>query len=228
MVSVMPCVGKKFEITRAFESGAGVPDVDISITTNELVKLLKDADIQLEAMDPDTEYDNPLGMGSGAGVIFGASGGVMEAALRTAAEKMTGTALESIDFTEVRGMHGVKDATVKIGEKELHVAVVSGLANANMLLNRIKSEEADYQFVEVMACPGGCVNGGGQPHQDGFTYAMQNVPAERAAALYENDKHAVVRKSHENPYIKVLYQEYLEEPGSERAHELLHTKYVVR
>ena len=228
MVSVMPGVGKKFEITRAFESGAGVPDVDISITTNELVKLLKDADIQLEAMDPDTEYDNPLGMGSGAGVIFGASGGVMEAALRTAAEKMTGTALESIDFTEVRGMHGVKDATVKIGEKELHVAVVSGLANANMLLNRIKSEEADYQFVEVMACPGGCVNGGGQPHQDGFTYAMQNVPAERAAALYENDKHAVVRKSHENPYIKVLYQEYLEEPGSERAHELLHTKYVVR
>ncbi|MFR5116976.1 MAG: [Fe-Fe] hydrogenase large subunit C-terminal domain-containing protein [Eubacterium sp.] len=141
-----------------------------SVTTNELVKLLKDADIQLEAMDPDTEYDNPLGMGSGAGVIFGASGGVMEAALRTAAEKMTGTALESIDFTEVRGMHGVKDATVKIWRKRSrkHVAVVSGLANANMLLNRIKSEEADYQFVEVMACPGGCVNGGGQPHQDGF------------------------------------------------------------
>ncbi len=228
MVSVMPCVGKKFEITRAFESGAGVPDVDISITTNELVKLLKDADIQLEAMDPDTEYDNPLGMGSGAGVIFGASGGVMEAALRTAAEKMTGTTLETLEFTAVRGMHGVKDATVKIGDKELHVAAVSGLANANMLLNRIKSGEADYQFVEVMACPGGCVNGGGQPHQDGFTHALQNIPAERAAALYENDKHAVVRKSHENPYIKTLYQEYLEEPGSERAHELLHTKYVVR
>ncbi len=228
MVSVMPCVGKKFEITRAFESGAGVPDVDISITTNELIKLLKDADIQLEAMDPDTEYDNPLGMGSGAGVIFGASGGVMEAALRTAAEKMTGTTLETLEFTAVRGMHGVKDATVKIGDKELHVAAVSGLANVNMLLNRIKSGEADYQFIEVMACPGGCVNGGGQPHQDGFTHALHNVPAERAAALYENDKHAVVRKSHENPYIKTLYREYLEEPGSERAHELLHTKYVVR
>lgn len=228
MVSVMPCVGKKFEIQRPFENGTGVADVDISITTNELVKMLKDANIQLEAMDPDTTYDNPLGMGSGAGVIFGASGGVMEAALRTAVEKMTGTTLESLDFTEIRGMHGVKDATVKIGEKELYVAAVSGLANANMLLNRIKSGEADYQFVEVMACPGGCVNGGGQPHQDGFTHALHNVAAERAAALYENDKHAAIRKSYENPYIKTLYQEYLEEPGSQRAHELLHTKYVVR
>ena len=228
MVSVMPCVGKKFEIQREYENGTGLPDVDISITTNELVKLLKDANIQLEAMDPDTVYDHPLGMGSGAGVIFGATGGVMEAALRTAAEKLTGTRLESVEFTDVRGMQGIKEASVTIGDKTLHVAAVSGLANANMLLSRVKSGEADYQFIEVMACPGGCVNGGGQPHQDGFTHALKDIPAMRAEALYSNDKHANVRKSHENPYVCTLYQEYLGEPGSEQAHKLLHTKYMAR
>lgn len=228
MVSVMPCTAKKFEITRDFEKGAGIPDVDISITTNELVKLLKSANIQMEAMNPKTTYDNPLGQGSGAGVIFGATGGVMEAALRTAVEKLSGKTLDELDFEAVRGMNGIKEASVDVNGTVIKVAMASGLANANALLTKIKSGEADYQFVEIMACPGGCVNGGGQPHQDGFTHALHNVAKERAQALYENDRHSVVRKSHENPDIQNLYNEYLGQPGSELAHQLLHTKYMVR
>lgn len=219
---------KKFEIQREYENGTGLPDVDISITTNELVKLLKDANIQLEAMVRILYMIIRLEWEAVPGVIFGATGGVMEAALRTAAEKLTGTRLESVEFTDVRGMQGIKEASVTIGDKTLHVAAVSGLANANMLLSRVKSGEADYQFIEVMACPGGCVNGGGQPHQDGFTHALKDIPAMRAEALYSNDKHANVRKSHENPYVCTLYQEYLGEPGSEQAHKLLHTKYMAR
>ncbi len=228
MVSVMPCTAKKFEITRDDECGAGVPDVDISITTNELAKLLRDAEIQFEAMSPKTTFDDPMGFGSGAGVIFGATGGVMEAALRTAVEKITGKEAESLEYTAVRGMSGIKEASLEMDGKTIKVAVASGLANANMLLTRVKSGEVDYQFIEIMACPGGCVNGGGQPHQPAKVHALKNVPTERAAALYRNDVNSKVRKSHENPSIKMLYSNYLGEPGSEIAHKLLHTTYKPR
>lgn len=228
MVSVMPCTAKKFEITREDENGAGVPDVDISITTNELAKLLKDAEIQLEAMNPATKFDDPLGQGTGAAVIFGATGGVMEAALRTAVEKMTGKEADALEYSAVRGMNGIKEASVDVNGTTVKVAVASGLANANALLTRVKSGEADYQFIEIMACPGGCVNGGGQPHQPSAVRAMMDVPAERAAALYRNDEKSAIRKSHENPAIKAVYDEFLGHPGSEKAHELLHTSYKVR
>lgn len=227
-VSVMPCTAKKFEHLREDEDGSGVPDVDIVITTNELAQMLKEREIQLEAMNPKARFDQPLGQGSGAGVIFGATGGVMEAALRTAAEALSGKPLEKPDFTAVRGMNGIKEASVEIAGRTLRVAVVSGLANANALLTRIKAGEADYQFVEIMACPGGCVNGGGQPHQSAFVRAMENVPQERAEALYRNDAHAAIRKSHENPQIIQLYRDFLGEAGSKKAHQLLHTTYHSR
>ena len=227
-VSVMPCTAKKFEITRPDECGADVPDVDYVITTNELGAMLKDAEIQLEAISPSERFDEPLGEGTGAGVIFGASGGVMEAALRTAVEKLTGKPLENLEFTDVRGMNGIKEASYDLNGTQVKVAVVSGLANANALLTRIKTGEADYQFVEIMACPGGCVNGGGQPHQPAVVRALQDVPAVRAAALYLNDDQSVLRKSHENPELNKIYADYLGKPGSEKAHKLLHTSYIMR
>ena len=227
-VSVMPCTAKKFEITRPDECGADVPDVDYVITTNELGAMLKDAEIQLEAISPSERFDEPLGEGTGAGVIFGASGGVMEAALRTAVEQLTGKPLENLEFTDVRGMNGIKEASYDLNGTQVKVAVVSGLANANALLTRIKTGEADYQFVEIMACPGGCVNGGGQPHQPAVVRALQDVPAVRAAALYLNDDQSVLRKSHENPELNKIYADYLGKPGSEKAHKLLHTSYIMR
>ena len=223
VVSVMPCVAKKFELTRPELAG----DVDYSITTNELAYMMKEAGIQLEAM-PNEAFDAPMGIGTGAGVIFGATGGVMEAALRTAVEKLEGKELAALDFTDVRGMNGVKEASYEVAGTTVKVAVVSGLANANALLTRIKSGEADYQLVEVMACPGGCVNGGGQPHQLAGVRAIVNVPGERAAALYKNDARSAVRKSHENEAVAELYSTYLGQPGSEKAHELLHTTYHKR
>ncbi|MCR5666197.1 MAG: [FeFe] hydrogenase, group A [Eubacterium sp.] len=227
MVSVMPCTAKKFEITRADENGAGVADVDISITTNELAKLLKDAEIQLEAMNPNATFDDPLGYGTGAAVIFGATGGVMEAALRTAVEKLTGNET-TIEYHDVRGMHGIKEAIVDVNGTDVKVAVASGLANANQLLTCIKEGDADYEFVEIMACPGGCVNGGGQPHQPASVRRLNNVPKERAASLYRNDAHSTIRKSHENPSVQKVYKEFLGEVGSHKAHELLHTTYIER
>ena len=223
VVSVMPCVAKKFELTRPEMNG----DVDISITTNELARMIRKAEIQLESLRSE-QFDNPLGLGTGSGVIFGATGGVMEAALRTAVEKLTGEPLADLEFTAVRGMNGVKEASYEVNGTTLKVAVVSGLANANALLTRIKSGEAEYHFVEVMACPGGCVNGGGQPHQPAAVRALTNVPAERAAALYHNDANSDLRKSHENPAVTELYNTYLGEPGSEKAHHLLHTAYHAR
>lgn len=223
VVSVMPCVAKKFELSRPEMNG----DVDISITTNELARMIRKAEIQLEAL-PSEQFDAPLGLGTGAGVIFGVTGGVMEAALRTAVEKLTGEKLIDLEFTAVRGMNGVKEASYDVNGTTLKVAVVSGLANANALLTRIKNGEADYHFVEVMACPGGCVNGGGQPHQTAAVRALTNVPAERAAALYHNDANSDFRKSHENPAVTELYETYLGEPGSEKAHHLLHTGYHAR
>ena len=206
----------------------GVPDVDIVITTNELAKLINDREVRFEATHHNAKYDEPLGEGTGAAVIFGATGGVMEAALRTAADTLAGKPVDAIEYRAVRGMKGIKAASVEINGMNINVAVASGLANANQLLTSIKNGEADDQFVEIMACPGGCVNGGGQPHQLAQTRMVTNVPAARAEALYGNDQKAKVRKSHENPAIIKLYDEYLGKPGSARAHELLHTTYKSR
>ena len=227
MVSVMPCTAKKFEITRDDECGAGVPDVDYVITTNELATMLKEAEIQLEAMNPNAKFDLPLGLGTGAAVIFGVTGGVMEAALRTAVETLTGKEA-AVEYTAVRGMDGIKEASVDVDGTEVKVAVASGLANANQLLTAIKNGTADYQFVEIMACPGGCINGGGQPHQNAATRVLTNVPKTRGEALYRNDANSAMRKSHENPAVKEVYKNLLGKPGSEKAHEILPTSYVIR
>lgn len=227
VVSIMPCTAKKFEIKRDNQSGAGVSDVDIVLTTRELARMIQNAEIQLASM-PYEEFDSPLGLGTGAGVIFGTTGGVMEAALRTAVEKLTNKELGVLEFTEVRGMNGIKEFSYEAGQTTIKVAVVSGLANANALLTKMKSGEAAYDFVEVMACPGGCINGGGQPHQSSAAWAQVDICAQRGEALYRNDKKSKIRKSHENPAIIELYDNYLGIPGSEKAHHLLHTSYIKR
>ena len=227
VVSVMPCTAKKFEITREDECGAGVPDVDYVVTTRELARMLNKAEVQLRAM-PSEAFDEPLGLGTGAGVIFGATGGVMEAALRTAVEKVTGKPLETLEFTDIRGVQGIKEASYELNGKTLKVAVVSGLANAKKLLDKVRSGKVDYQFIEIMACPGGCVNGGGQPPVAAAKAAVCDVKAVRAEALYRNDAGKAIRKAHENPAVMELYREYLGEAGSEKAHTLLHTTYKVR
>ena len=227
VVSVMPCTAKKFEIGREDEDGAGLPDVDIAITTRELARMIKKAGIRFDEL-PDEDFDNPLGEHTGAGVIFGATGGVMEAALRTAVETLTGEELKNLDFTDVRGTKGIKEATYSVAGLDVKVAVVSGLSNARTLLDKVQSGEAQYHFIEIMGCPGGCVNGGGQPQQPGYIRNTVDIRAKRAAVLYDLDKDAPIRKSHENPEIKKLYAEYLGEPGSEKAHHLLHTTYVKR
>ncbi|MCD8365369.1 MAG: [FeFe] hydrogenase, group A [Clostridiales bacterium] len=227
VVSVMPCTAKKFEIGRDDQAANGVPDVDIAITTRELGRMIERAGIQFHTL-PDEKFDMPLGLGTGAAVIFGATGGVMEAALRTAVEKLTGEELASLDFTDVRGTEGVKEATYHVAGMDVKVAVVSGLKNARDLLRKVKSGEADYHFIEIMGCPGGCVNGGGQPQQPGYVRNTVDIRAKRAEVLYNIDKNNPIRKSHENPAIIELYDTYLGEPGSHRAHELLHTTYVKR
>lgn len=226
-VSVMPCTAKKFEIGRDDEDAGGVPDVDISITTRELARMIKKARIRFLEL-PDESFDEPLGLGSGAGVIFGATGGVMEAALRTAVETLTGEELPKLDFTEVRGTAGIKEATYHAAGMDIKVAVASGLGNARELLEKVKSGEADYHFIEIMGCPGGCVNGGGQPQQPGYIRNTVDIRSLRARVLYDSDKSNAIRKSHENPAIRELYETYLGAPGSERAHHLLHTSYVKR
>ncbi len=226
-VSVMPCTAKKFEVGREDQSAAGVPDVDIAITTRELAKMIKRAGLFFDKLE-DGEFDSPLGVGSGAGLIFGATGGVMEAALRTAVEVLTGEELGKLEFADVRGTAGIKEAAYKVGDLDVKVAVCSGLANAKELLKKVQAGEADYTFIEIMACPGGCVNGGGQPHQPASVRNFEDLRALRAKALYDTDGAMKLRKSHENPEIKKLYDEYLEKPGSHKAHELLHTSYVAR
>ncbi|MBP5385164.1 MAG: iron hydrogenase small subunit [Lachnospiraceae bacterium] len=227
MVSVMPCTAKKFEIGRDDQDANGVPDVDIALTTRELARMIKKAGIRFNDL-PDEEYDHPLGDHSGAGVIFGATGGVMEAALRTAVETLTGEELKELDFTDVRGTAGIKEASYPVAGMNVKVAVASGLSNAKILLDKIKNGEADYQFIEIMGCPGGCVNGGGQPQVPGYVRNTVDVRAKRASVLYDLDKNAPIRKSHEVPEIKKLYEEFLGKPGSEKAHHLLHTSYVKR
>ncbi len=227
VVSVMPCTAKKFEVARENQNAAGVPDVDVSLTTRELANMIKQAGIVFTEL-PDEEFDPALGIASGAGHIFGATGGVMEAALRTVAEVVTGKPLPSVDFTAVRGVEGIKEAEYDLAGTKVRVAVTSGLENASKLLDMIKSGEKDYTFVEIMACPGGCVNGGGQPHQPGYVRNFVDLRAVRAKALYSEDKNMDLRKSHDNPMVKELYDSYLEKPGSHKAHHLLHTTYVRR
>ncbi len=226
-VAIMPCTAKKFECGRDDENGAGYPDVDFVLTTRELGRMIDTAGINF-ALLPDEECDAPLGQGSGAAVIFGATGGVMEAALRTAAEVITGEALESLEFNEVRGMDGVKEAAYKLGDLDVKVAIVSGTKNAKIIMDKVKNGEADYTFIEIMGCPGGCINGGGQPVQSATVRNFTDLKALRAAALYKNDESRPIRKSHENEDVKTVYAEFLGEPNSHKAHELLHTSYVAR
>jgi NADP-reducing hydrogenase subunit HndD len=227
VVSIMPCTAKKFESGREGQSASGYPDIDVALTTRELSRMIERAGIKFTEL-PDEEFDLPLGASTGAGAIFGATGGVMEAALRTAAETITGKPLEKLEFNEVRGTAGIKEATYKIGDLELKVAVTSGLSNAKRLLDRIKAGKADYQFIEVMACPGGCVNGGGQPTQPASVRNTVDLKGIRGAALYQEDAGLPLRKSHDNPSVKALYDEYLGKPGSSEAHHVLHTHYVAR
>lgn len=228
MVSVMPCTAKKFEIGRDDEAAAGVPDVDIALTVRELGRLIERAGINFLSL-PDEAFDDPLGISTGAGVIFGASGGVMEAALRTAVWKLTGESSDSpIDFKEVRGVAGIKEATYQVAGIDVNVAVASGLVHASELLERVKRGEASYHFIEIMGCPGGCVNGGGQPHVPASIRNFNDIRELRAKALYANDAAKNVRKSHENEAVMQVYDEFLGEPGSHKAHEILHTTYVKR
>jgi len=226
-VSAMPCTAKKFECLRPELGRDGYQDIDISITTRELANMIKRAGIDFLAL-PDEKCDPFLGMASGAGHIFGATGGVMEAALRTVYEVVTGKQLNPPEFKEVRGVAAIKEAEYDLNGTKVRVAVTSGLSNAAKLLDMVKSGEKDYTFIEVMCCPGGCVNGGGQPHQPGYVRNFTDLRAERAKALYSEDAGMSLRKSHENPEIKELYDTFLGAPNSEKAHELLHTRYTKR
>lgn len=227
VVSVMPCTAKKFEARRDHEAAAGVPDIDVALTTRELGRMIARAGVDFAAL-PDEEFDQPLGESTGAGAIFGATGGVMEAALRTAAETLTGKRAENVEYREVRGTAGVKQAVYELGGLTLRVAVASGLANAKRLLTALRAGKIQADFVEIMACPGGCVNGGGQPIQPAWVRGTADLRAVRAAALYEEDRGLPLRRSHENPVIRQLYADLLEKPGSHRAHEVLHTEYAPR
>ena len=227
-VSVMPCTAKKFEIGRDDQSAAGVPDLDYTMTTRELARLIERCGINFKEL-PDEAFDDPMGESTGAAVIFGATGGVMEAALRTAVWKLTGETNDSpLEFKEVRGVEGIKEATYEVAGISVKVAVASGLSNARVIMDKIRAGEADYTFVEIMACPGGCVNGGGQPQVPASVRNFTDIRAERAKALYNYDENMPRRKSHENESVKKLYAEYFGEPNSHRAHEVLHTTYVQR
>ena len=229
VVSVMPCTAKKFEADRPELSATGYPDVDAVLTTRELAQMIKEAGIDFVNLE-DTDFDNPLGNASGAGVIFGTTGGVMEAALRTVADILTGESapLDKIEYTAVRGIEGIKEATVNVAGMDIKLAVASGLGNARKLLNKIRAGEADYHFIEIMACPGGCVNGGGQVIQPSNIRSWVDLRVERAKATYEEDRDMPIRKSHENAFVKKLYDEYYGEPGSHQAHHDLHTHYQAR
>ena len=227
MVSAIPCTAKKFEVTRPDQSAAGVPDVDFAITTREVGRMIQKAGINFRALD-DAKFDDPFAIGSSAGAIFGATGGVMEAALRYAAEVILGKKLEKLDFTEVRGVEGIKTASYKLGDLTVNVAVASSTGKAKKLLNMVKSGELDVQFIEIMACPGGCVNGGGQPIQPASVRMNTDLRAVRAAVLYNDDANDTLRKSQDNLAVQKLYDEFLGAPNSHKAHEILHTTYIKR
>lgn len=226
VVSVMPCTAKKYEADRKEMQVNGLKDIDAVITTRELAKMIRQSGIQFAELE-DGERDSILGAYSGAGTIFGNTGGVMEAALRTVADKLTGKSLEAIEYTAVRGLAGIREATVNVAGLEIKVAVANGTGNASKLLDKIRAGEATYHFIEVMGCEGGCINGGGQPIiKDKNT--TDEVKAARIKGLYDIDRACATRKSHENPEIQKLYAEYLGEAGAHKAHELLHTHYTAR
>ena len=226
-VSIMPCTAKKFEVGRDDEAAAGVADVDIALTTRELARMIERCGIDFVNL-PDEEFDSPLGEDTGAAVIFGATGGVMEAALRTANDWLTGKDNEAVDFHEVRGTAGLKEAVYNIAGMDVKVAVASGLASANYVLSCIRDGSADWQFVEIMCCPGGCVNGGGQPIQPASVRNTVDLKAIRAKALYDQDAGMKLRKSHQSPVIQKLYSECFDGFGGPKAHHALHTSYVER
>lgn len=226
-VSVMPCTAKKFEIGRDDQSAAGVPDLDISITTRELARMIKRAGIDFKAL-PDEKFDNPLGEATGAGVIFGVTGGVMEAALRTVAEVLEGKVIDNVDYHAVRGTDSIKEATLNIAGMDVNICVCSGLEAAHKVLTAVENGEKNYHFIEIMCCPGGCVNGGGQPIQSATIRSTVDLVKERGKALYSYDVANQKRKSHESDFIKEVYANYFGEPGSHKAHEILHTSYVDR
>ena len=227
MVSAIPCTAKKFEVGRQDQNAAGVPDVDYAITTREVGRMIQKAGINFRALE-DEKFDDPFAIGSSAGAIFGATGGVMEAALRYAAEKILGNKLEKLDFTEVRGTDGIKTASYKLGDLTVNVAVASSTGMAKKLLNMVKAGELDVQFIEIMGCPGGCVNGGGQPIQPANVRMSMDLRAVRAAVLYNDDANDTLRKSQDNLAVQVLYDEFFGEPNSHKAHEILHTSYIKR
>ncbi|MBZ4683517.1 MAG: NADP-reducing hydrogenase subunit HndD [Fusobacteriaceae bacterium] len=220
VVSVMPCLAKKYEAGREEFSKDGNPDVDISISTRELAKLLKQANIDLKKL-PKSKFDAPLGDYTGAGVIFGRTGGVIEAATRTAYEWVTGETLENVDFEALRGYEGCRVATVKVGDLDLRIGIAHGLGEARSLLEKVRAGEEKLHAIEIMACKGGCVGGGGQPYHNGNFEIIKK----RTEALNTIDENCEIRKSHENPYVKAIYEKHLEKPMSHKAHELLHTKY---
>lgn len=228
-VSVMPCTAKKFEIGRPDQSAAGdgIPDVDVAITTRELARMIHRSGLRFNDL-PDEDFDPAMGQATGAGHIFGATGGVMEAALRTAVETLTGEKEEPVEFTQVRGTDAIKEAEYQVAGLTLRVCVVSGTANAGKVLDMVRSGEKQYDMIEVMACPGGCVNGGGQPIQPAPVRNFTDIRALRAKALYDQDEASVLRRSHENPLVQQVYAEFLGEPGSEKAHHILHTSYAPR
>ena len=230
VVSIMPCTAKKFEVGRDDMSaaGEGIADVDVALTTRELARMIQRAGIKFTAL-PEEDFDPAFGVDTGAAVIFGATGGVMEAALRTANDVLTGKDNTEIEFKEVRGTAGIKEAEYNIAGVPVRVAVASGTANAKILMDKIKSGEANYTFVEIMGCPGGCVNGGGQPIQPQYVRDTVDLKAERAKALYAQDEAMAVRKSHLNPIVKEVYDNYYKGGyGCHAAHHALHTSYVAR
>ena len=227
VVSVMPCTAKKFEANRPELGHDGMADVDYVLTTRELARMIKEAGIDFVNL-PDEDFDSLMGESTGAAVIFGATGGVMEAALRTAYEVITGKTLEDVNFTAVRGMDGIKEASVKIGDLDVNVAVASSTGKASELLEMVKKGEKNYTFIEIMGCPGGCVNGGGQPIVSSQIRNWTDIRPLRAKALYDEDASKKLRKSHENPEIKQIYEEYLGKPNGHKSHELLHTTYEKR
>ncbi len=223
-VSIMPCIAKKYEASRPEMEVDGVRDVDYVLTTRELAKMIKQANIDFVELE-DSNFDDPMGEASGAGAIFGTTGGVMEAAIRTAVDTLENKSMDKIEYKEVRGEKGIKEACLNIAGKEIKIAVASGLANARKIMDQIKEKKSPYHFVEIMACPGGCVMGGGQPIKSAKTRMNVDVRKRRADSLYSIDEKSTVRKSHENPTIKKIYEEYLEKPGSHKAHKYLHTTY---
>ncbi|MCD8148596.1 MAG: [FeFe] hydrogenase, group A [Clostridiales bacterium] len=227
VVSIMPCTAKKVEIGREGMDASGVQDVDYVLTTRELSRMIKKRDINFLRLE-NAEFDDPLGISTGAGVIFGASGGVMEAALRTAVESLQGEELSAVEFHQVRGMEGIKEAELDVSGQKIRVAAVSGLANARKILEAVADGSADYHFIEIMGCPGGCINGGGQPQVPAAVRNFTDYRKLRAQVLYQLDEDRPLRKSHDNPMIQKLYQDFIGEPGGSTAHKLLHTKYRKR